>query len=93
MVECVYDRRFAFLVFLRYAAAVIAVDVTVDEIRRLVFVQQSVEALEAPVRQILQIVQTVGGRVRQQDIKAVAFLSCHEKLRTRVFICFSVYMY
>ena len=73
MVECVYDRRFALLGFLRYAAAVIAVDVTVDEIRRLVFVKQSVEALEAPVRKIFQIVQTVGGRVRQQDIKAVAF--------------------
>ena len=93
MVERVYDCGFAFFGFLRDAATVIAVDVTVDEIRRLIFVEQSVKALEAPVRKIFQIVQPIGGRVRQQDIKAVAFFELPRKAAdARVHLLFGVHV-
>ena len=49
-------------------------DVAVDEPPGLVFVQQAVEALKAPVGQVLAVVQATGGGVGQQQVDAAGLV-------------------
>ena len=66
------DRRFPPLAALGDAVAIGAVDVAVDEVSGLVLVQQVVEALEAPVGEGVEVVQSPGGGVGEQDVEAAA---------------------
>ena len=52
------------------------------------------EAFKAPVRQVLQVVQTVGRRVRQQDVKAAASSELGRKVfDARLHLLFGVHIF
>ena len=57
------------MIDLRDAKVIVAVDMSVDKIRGLVFLKQGVKAFKSPVRKVFKIVKSPRGCVGQKDVK------------------------